>query len=44
MNLVLVLSEMKLLSLGWSWLVIWGTAGTIVLAWLLGPRLARKSA
>jgi predicted MFS family arabinose efflux permease len=39
-NLVLlVLSELKLLPLGWSWLVIWGTAGTIALAWLLGPWL-----
>ena len=39
-NLVLlVLSETKVLLLGWSWLVIWGTAGTIALAWLLGPWL-----
>jgi hypothetical protein len=28
-----------MLPLGWSWLVIWGTAGTIALAWLLGPWL-----
>jgi SSS family transporter len=39
-NLVLlVLSELKLLPLGWSWLVIWGTAGTMALAWLLSPWL-----
>jgi SSS family transporter len=39
-NLVLlILSETGALPLGWSWLVIWGTAGTIALAWLLGPWL-----
>ncbi len=39
-NLVLlILSETQVLLLGWSWLVIWGTAGTIALAWLLGPVL-----
>jgi SSS family transporter len=38
---LLVLSETKVLPLGWSWLVIWGTAGTIALAWLLGPWLDR---
>ncbi len=39
-NLVLlILSETKLLPLGWSWLVILGTAGTIALAWLLAPLL-----
>ncbi len=39
-NLVLlILSETGALPLGWSWLVIWGTAGTIALAWFLGPLL-----
>ena len=39
-NLVLlILSETGMLPLGWSWLVIWGTAGTILLAWFLGPWL-----
>ncbi|MBI4587270.1 MAG: sodium/solute symporter [Candidatus Rokubacteria bacterium] len=39
-NLVLlILSETKVLAFGWSWLVIWGTVGTIALACLLGPRL-----
>ncbi len=43
LNLVLlVLSEMKVLPLGWSWLVILGTIGTIALAWLLGPVLDRE--
>ncbi|MBI4609037.1 MAG: sodium/solute symporter [Candidatus Rokubacteria bacterium] len=36
---LLVLSETKVLPLGWSWLVIFGTAGTLILAWLLGPLL-----
>jgi len=36
---LLILSETKVLPLGWSWLVILGTAGTIALAWLLGPWL-----
>jgi SSS family transporter len=36
---LLVLSETKVLPLGWSWLVIFGTAGTIALAWLLAPLL-----
>ena len=41
-NLVLlILSETKVLPLGWSWLVILGTAGTIALAWLLAPLLDR---
>jgi len=41
-NLVLlVLAETNVIPLGWSWLVIWGTAGTIALAWLLGPWLDR---
>ena len=43
-NLVLlILSEAMVIPLGWSWLVIWGTAGTIALAWLLGPWLDRGS-
>lgn len=36
---LLILSETGVLPLGWSWLVIVGTAGTMALAWLLGPRL-----
>jgi len=39
--MLLILSETKVIPLGWSWLVIWGTAGTILLAWLLGPLLDR---
>ncbi|MBI2154530.1 MAG: hypothetical protein HYU24_12635, partial [Candidatus Rokubacteria bacterium] len=40
---LLILSETGRLPLGWSWLVIWGTVGTIALAWLLGPWLDRVS-
>jgi hypothetical protein len=39
-NLVLlVLIEQKAIALGWSWLVIFGTIGTMVLAPLLRPLL-----
>ncbi|MFQ5828541.1 MAG: sodium/solute symporter [Candidatus Methylomirabilia bacterium] len=42
-NLVLlILSETKVLPLGWTWLVIVGTAGTMALAWLLSPWLDRE--
>jgi hypothetical protein len=41
-NLVLlVLSETGRIGLGWSWLVILGTAGTMVLSPLLAPLLDR---
>jgi SSS family transporter len=41
-NLVLlVLAETRVIALGWSWLVILGTAGTMVLAPLLAPWLDR---
>ncbi len=36
---LLTLSEKGLFPLGWSWLVILGTAGTYALCWLLGPAL-----
>ncbi|MBI4676888.1 MAG: sodium/solute symporter [Elusimicrobia bacterium] len=39
--LLLYLSEIKALPLGWSWLVILGTLGTFGLAWLLSPVLDR---
>jgi hypothetical protein len=39
-NLVLLtLSESGRIALGWSWLVILGTAGTMILAPLLAPML-----
>jgi len=42
-NLVLlVLSETGRIGLGWSWLVILGTAGTMVLSPLLAPLLDRR--
>jgi len=36
---LLLLSENGILPLGWSWLVIIGTAGTFGLGWLLAPML-----
>lgn len=36
---LLILSEKKILPLGWSWLVILGTLGTFGLGWVLGPVL-----
>ena len=36
---LLTLSEKGVFPLGWSWLVILGTAGTYGLAWVLGPIL-----
>jgi SSS family solute:Na+ symporter len=42
-NLVLlVLSERKLLDFAWSWLVIFGTAGTMLIALALTPLLWRR--
>jgi len=44
-NLVLLLLiETKRLALGWSWLVIVGTAGTIVLALLFSLPAGSRSA
>ncbi len=38
-NLVLlILTEKKIISLGWTWLVIFGTFGTIAIGWLLSSR------
>jgi hypothetical protein len=43
-NLVLlVLAETRVIALGWSWLVILGTAGTMILAPLLAPLLDRRA-
>jgi solute:Na+ symporter, SSS family len=38
---LLVLSEKKIIGLGWTWLIIFGTLGTYGLAWALGPVLDR---
>jgi hypothetical protein len=38
---LLVLSEMKILAFAWSWLVVLGTAGTVLLA-LVFSALARR--
>ncbi|HOW27830.1 MAG TPA: sodium/solute symporter [Elusimicrobiota bacterium] len=37
--LLLVLSETKVIPLGWSWLVILGTGMTFGFGWLFGPRM-----
>ena len=39
----LILSEKKIFPLGWSWLVIIGTAGTFLGSWLLAPILDGKN-
>ena len=41
MLVLLILSEMKILPLGWTWLVVLGTVSTFGLSWLLGPTLDR---
>jgi solute:Na+ symporter, SSS family len=41
--ILLVLSEMGVIVFAWSWLVILGTAGTMLLAPLLAPLLDRHS-
>jgi SSS family solute:Na+ symporter len=38
---LLVLAETRVIALGWSWLVIIGTAGTMLLTVLLAPVLDR---
>ena len=40
---LLVLAETRVIALGWSWLVILGTAGTMALAVLLAPALDRRA-
>lgn len=44
MGALLVLSETKVLPIGWSWLVILGTVMTFSLAYALGPRLEARGA
>lgn len=41
---ILTLSELKVLQIGWTWLVLIGTAGTFGIAYALGPRMERKTA
>lgn len=43
-NLVLlILSELKIFPIGWSWLVLLGTFGTFTMSWLLAPVLDKES-
>jgi hypothetical protein len=41
---LLTLSELRVIALGWSWLVILGTAGTMLIATGLAPFLDRGPA
>jgi hypothetical protein len=41
---LLILSELRIVYLAWSWLVIWGTLVTFGVAWFLGPRIDAKEA
>jgi solute:Na+ symporter, SSS family len=41
---LLVLSEMGILPLGWTWLLLIGTAGTFAIGYFLGPRMDRPQA
>jgi len=36
---LLTLSELKIVPIGWTWLVLIGTAGTFAIGWFLGPYL-----
>ncbi|MBI4345250.1 MAG: sodium/solute symporter [Elusimicrobia bacterium] len=40
---LLICSEKRIISLGWSWLVILGTLGTFAIGWLLGPVLDKDA-
>jgi Na+/proline symporter len=44
MGTVLYLSQTHRIGLGWSWLILIGTASTFSLGWLLGPILDRTAA
>ena len=39
---LLYLSETKVLAMGWTWLILIGTAGTFLLGFTLGPTMNRK--
>lgn len=41
---LLILSEKKILPIGWTWLVLIGTAGTFGIGYVLGPILDREEA
>jgi Na+/proline symporter len=42
-NLVLlILTERKIFVVGWTWLVLIGTFGTMGLSWILGPRMEKQ--
>ena len=43
MAVLLVLSEKKIIPIGWSWLILFGTALTFGLGYLLGPLLQKRS-
>ena len=35
--ILLTLSELKIMPIGWTWLVLIGTAGTFAIGWWVGP-------
>ena len=39
---LLTLSELKIVPIGWTWLILIGTAGTFAIGWFLGPYLETK--
>ncbi len=43
MGVLLYLSEKKYITLGWSWLIVFGTACTFFLGYILGPLMDRQT-
>ncbi|MBI4052159.1 MAG: sodium/solute symporter [Elusimicrobia bacterium] len=43
MAILLVLSEKKIIGLGWSWLIVFGTVSTFVLGYILGPWMDKQA-
>jgi SSS family transporter len=41
---LLILSEMRIMPLGWTWLIIIGTAGTMLIGWVFGPGMENGDA
>ncbi|MCX7919994.1 MAG: sodium/solute symporter [bacterium] len=44
MTILLVLSEKKIIPIGWSWLIVIGTVLTFILSYLLGPIMDKQKA
>jgi hypothetical protein len=41
---LLILSELGIIPLGWTWLLLIGTAGTFAIGYCFGPRMDRPAA